>query len=110
MSAVFNGGNGGAICDGCRTMVMYGSRPRRGHRFLKTGSGSHLHYCNWMCIERHIVEEKGMHRGRALQLTREAERLKILETAAEAMGKDHAVASAFIAFVERKLVTKSVPG
>lgn len=51
MSLVFNSGNGGAICDACRTMVASGNRVLRPHRVEPDPSHAERrkHYCEPPC-------------------------------------------------------------
>jgi hypothetical protein len=50
MSSVFNNGNGGTICDQCRTMITAG-RGQSAHRYVRNAlgflvAGNDLDFCN----------------------------------------------------------------
>lgn len=71
MSKKFNGGKGGAACDGCGGMVVDGTKVLHNHLVLNTNRGPR-HYCDEGCIDQDLRENKGMHRALTVLLARES--------------------------------------
>lgn len=71
MSTKFNGGKGGAVCNGCGGMVVDGMKVLHPHLVLNMNNGPR-HYCNEGCIDQDLRENKGMHRKLTVLLARES--------------------------------------
>lgn len=70
----FNGGRGGAACDGCNRMLRDGKTVIRPHWELAKG-----HYCGWSCMLTHAQLDPPVSRVRALLLAGEAGALTVID-------------------------------
>lgn len=95
----FNGGRGGAACDGCNRMLRDGATVLREHWALAKG-----HYCGWPCMLTHARLDPPVSREHALLLAREAGEITVIEAIRGEVPTD------LLDRLEAELVSKRVLG